>query len=493
MKIHGWTDSCPKVSRLFASADKVERRRKRTAVLTVCACSVSLSLPWDSRVFTRETRMELNSCSSQDDTSAVFVRDWRLRKITTVNNNLANQDTAPIVRTRTVITIGSVNELDGPALQQDDQTISASEVGETACGRISITVKTIPKSPSIRVIPKENPIFSPTLHAEEEWTLRDTVPFKSSSVSDPSWIYVPSQPDRSKILQRPQWQEDKLSRDIDSALADNQQLCRTLSNKKSSYTLTEIDMSPSVDSRKVNSDHGITNKVLDSPKIHLKPTFRMTFGDETKILRLTDTSSSEKNVRKVEKASSTARSPIGYHEWLKSLDRLEGESYPNQIHSSDDEKVKHQDTKSIKSIDRTPVGTAHKSSDINQPVGFVETSPSKSILKSVQNESDIRPETVNLVQNQLHKDVAATIVHEVSSVVCKSSLTKPINSLIDTKDVQDCTDRKSSSRLVGWVPKSNNTDSKFNKIVPTNGNQLAVAPKMVDCTTNPLATAMKGN
>jgi hypothetical protein len=445
--------------------------------------------------------MELNSCSNHDDnTSAAFVRDWRIRQISPVNNKLTNPDTAPIVRRRTVITIGSTTEMDGSIYQQEDQTISASEVGETACGRISITVKTIPKTPSIRAIPA-SPTFSPDLHAEEEWTARDTVPFKSSSVSDPSWIYVPSKPDRSyssKILQRPPWKDETSSQDVDSTLADNKKLYRTLSSMSSSYKLTEIDLGPSVDSRSVNSD-GITSQGFESPKITLKPTFKMTFGDETKILRLMDTTSSEKSVRKVEKlqTNSISRSPIGYHEWLKSLDRLEGETYPNQVHSSDDDKKKHRDTKLLKFTDcplaGSSAGKVNKSSDTTQSVNLVASSP-KSILKNVQNESncEIRQEKVNLIKNQPYKDVAAGIVGEVSPQVFKASLTKPINSLINTKHAQDWTVEKSSSSLVSSAGKSDYT--KSSKVIPTKGNQVAATPKVVeDCPANGLSIAMKGN
>lgn len=445
--------------------------------------------------------MELNSCSSHDDnTSAAFVRDWRIRKISPVNNQLTNPDTAPIVRRRTVITIGSTTEMDGSIYQQEDQTISASEVGETACGRISITVKTIPKTPSIRAIPA-SPTFSPDLHAEEEWTARDTVPFKSSSVSDPSWIYVPSKPDRSyssKILQRPPWKDETSSQDVDSTLADNKKLYRTLSSMSSSYKLTEIDLGPSVDSRSVNSD-GISSQGFESPKITLKPTFKMTFGDETKILRLADTPGSEKIVRKVEKlqTNSISHSPIGYHEWLKSLDRLEGETYPNQTHSSDDDKKKHRDTKLLKFTDcpfaGNSTGKVNKSSDTTQSVNFVASSP-KSILKNVQNESncEIRQEKVNLIKNQPYKDVAAGIIGEVSPQVFKSSLTKPINSLINTKHAQDWTIEKSSSSLVSLAGKSDYT--KSSKVIPTKGNQVAATPKVVeDCPANGLSIAMKGN
>jgi hypothetical protein len=72
-------------------------------------------------------------------------------------------------------------------------------------------------------------------------------------------------------------------------------------------------------------------------------------------------------------------------------------------------------------------------------------------------------------------------------------LTKPINSLIDAEDIQTWTDGKSSPSLVGWVGKSDNTDSKFNQNTPTKGNQVAVTPKIVDCIVNRLPVAVKGN
>jgi len=141
-----------------------------------------------------------------------------------------------------------------------------------------------------------------------------------------------------------------------------------------------------VDSRSVNSDE-ISSQGFESPKITLKPTFKMTFGDETKILRLADTTSSGKSVRKVEKlqTNSISRSPIGYHEWLKSLDRLEGESYPNQRHSSDDDQKKQRDTKLLKFIDcplaGNSTGNVNKSSDTTQSVNKIN------LTKMLQQES----------------------------------------------------------------------------------------------------------
>ncbi len=128
-----------------AEADEIERKPKEVNRLAAVRPSLSFSIAEDIEVIGREATMELNN-SGHDDIPAAFVRDWRIRRISP--SKLINPDGAQIVRRRTVITIGSMSESKGSAYGQEDQPISASEVGETACGKISITVKTLPKSVS---------------------------------------------------------------------------------------------------------------------------------------------------------------------------------------------------------------------------------------------------------------------------------------------------------------------------------------------------------
>ncbi|XP_032780398.2 uncharacterized protein LOC116933717 isoform X2 [Daphnia magna] len=431
--------------------DKLSKCHGRIARKSFVRFSKQDGTPQHGQVFTRvKTRMELNSCFNQDQNPAAFVRDWRSKKISPTNKSI-NQDTAPIVRRKTVITIGCPSELKGSIYQPEDHTVSASEVGETACGRISITVKTLPKT-GIRKIP-QGPIFNCDLHEEEEeW--KDTVPFKSSSVSDPSWIYVPTKSVQpfSSNHQLTAWQEEQPSHDFGATLVSNS---FKASNKKSCPTI-DVDADQQFGNRKVNSDAVISK--LDSPKVCAKPTFNVIMSGESKILHLAeqDAWSIEKDACRVEKSpvSSISRSPIGYRDWLKSLDRLEGESFPNQIHSTVDKKMKYQEVK--QSTD--PVTMVSNSSAIIQQVESL--SAPRSILKNGQHECDydIRQEKLDGVQNQQYqnKAVQAKIVHE----------DKPIN--MHNKTPLNWTDERSTSSLVGWTATFNNiTDSKFNKMVPT--------------------------
>lgn len=469
---------CPQVFRAPQQTRWNATTWVRTTVLTVCHCCFSLSLVLDRQVFTRvKTRMELNSCFNQDQNPAAFVRDWRSKKISPANKSI-NQDTAPIVRRKTVITIGCPSELKGSIYQPEDHTVSASEVGETACGRISITVKTLPKT-GIRKIP-QGPIFNCDLHEDkEEW--KDTVPFKSSSVSDPSWIYVPTKPVQpfSSNHQLTAWQEEQPSHDFGATLVSNS---FKASNKKSCPTI-DVDADQQFGNRKVNSDAVISK--LDSPKVCAKPTFNVIMSGESKILHLAeqDAWSIEKDACRVEKSpiSSISRSPIGYRDWLKSLDRLEGESFPNQIHSTVDKKMKYQEVK--QSTD--PVTMASNSSAIIQQVESL--SAPRSILKNGQHECDydIRQEKLDGVQNQQYqnKAVQAKIVHE----------DKPIK--MHNKTPLNWTDERSTSSLVGWTATFNNiTDSKFNKMVPTKEvTHHAVPSKNEGFTANHQPTTTRGN
>lgn len=424
--------------------------------------------------------MELNSCFSQDQDPAAFVRDWRTRKILPANKSI-NQDMAPIVRRKTVITIGCASQLQGSAYQPEDHTVSASEVGETACGRISITVKTLPKT-AIRKIP-QGPIFNCDLHEEEEWMPKNTVPFKSSSVSDPSWIYIPVKPDQPclpKISQLTAWQDEQPSHDI--GVTSVSHLFKA-SSKKSSPAI-DIDVDQQFGNRKVIP--GAIISEMDSPKVCVKPTFNVIMSGESKMLHLAeqDAWSIEKDACKIEKSpiSSISRSPIGYREWLKSLDRLEGESFPNQIHSTVDKKMKYQDEKQF--ID--PVKTASNSSAIIQQIENL--SAPRSILKNGQQDCDyeIRQETVDVTQNQQYQNKVemAKSVHE----------DKPINSHVQNKQKLDWTNQRSTTSLVGWTATFNNiTDSKFNKMVPTKETHLNQAfPKIEAFTANREHVATRG-
>ncbi|KAI9556682.1 hypothetical protein GHT06_016472 [Daphnia sinensis] len=441
----------------------------RTTVLTVCYCCLSLSL---------KPRMELNSCFNQDQNSAAFLRaDWRSNKISSANKSI-NDDTAPIVRRKTVITIGCASELKGSIYPSvEDHTVSASEVGETACGKISITVKSLPKT-GIRKIP-QGPIFNCDLHDEDKW--KDTVPFKSSSVSDPSWIYIPTKPVQPFLTnQLTAWQDEQPSHDLGSILASNS---FKMSNKKSCPAM-DVQADQQFGNRKVNS-----RSKLDSPKACTKPTFNVIMSGESKILHLAeqDAWSIEKDACRIEKSpiSSISRSPIGYREWLKSLDRLEGESFPNQIHSTVDKKMKYQEGKP--STD--PVKMASNTTAINQQVE--SRSAPRSILKNGQHEFDyeIRQEKLDVVQNQQYqnKAVQAKLVEEDKALV-NTTNKKPLN----------WTDERSTSSLVGWTATFNNiTDSKFNKMVPTKEThnavpvQNAVPTKIEAFTANPQQTTTR--
>ncbi|XP_059350813.1 uncharacterized protein LOC130694927 [Daphnia carinata] len=421
--------------------------------------------PQHGQVFTRvKSRMELNSCFNQDQNSAAFVRDWRSKKISAANK-LINEDTAPIVRRKTVITIGCASELKGSSYPPEDHTVSASEVGETACGRISITVKSLPKT-GIRKIP-QGPIFNCDLHDEDEW--KDTVPFKSSSVSDPSWIYVPTKPVRPFLTnQLTAWQDEQPSHDIGSTLASN-----SFKTSNKSWPTNDVDAGQEFLGNRKNSDAVISK--LDSPKICAKPTFNVIMSGESKILHLAeqDAWSIEKDACRIEKSpiTSISRSPIGYREWLKSLDRLEGESFPNQIHSTVEKKMKCQERKS--STD--PVKMASNMTAINQQVE--NHSAPRSILKNGQHELDydIRQEKLDVVPNQQYqnKAVQAKIVGEDKSINIHNK--KPLNWI----------EESSTSNLVGWTATFNNiTDSKFNKMVPTKETHHAVPSKNEAFTAN---------
>ena len=218
---------------------------------------------WESRQFGcrrasgRTWTMELNNSG---DAGGPFVRDWRIRRITPTK--LVNPDGVQIVRRRTVITIGSMGESKSCRYPEEDQPISASEVGETACGRISITVKTLPKSTT--------GIDSSLFETEDEWPTRDNVPLKSSSVADPSWISVP---DATVVS----GQMEKLPPTV--------------------HPVSEMEK---------------------PPRISLKPTFKMILGNESKILHLADAPKQSR-----QQQDSMTCDYVRYHEWLKTLERAE--------------------------------------------------------------------------------------------------------------------------------------------------------------------------
>ena len=176
-------------------------------------------------------------CINNEDPPGAFVRDWRIRKVSPVRSNksLNTEGSTTIVRRRTVITIGS--ESRNQSIRQEDQPVSASEVGETACGRISITVTTLPKSDP-RLIGNDLFDFDSDVNSiannkpEAEWSTTRTltkttkkdcnsdssIPQKPSLFKDPSWISVSSVGghDRSlsKVRQLQAWTDDRPSGNV---------------------------------------------------------------------------------------------------------------------------------------------------------------------------------------------------------------------------------------------------------------------------------------
>ena len=317
---------------------------------------------------------------SPKTSNSPFVRDWRIRKISSVPNLsfkadksslVTNEDDeGRVVRRRTVISIvGSDSSTHQDHCSPYYRPQSASEVKETACGRISITVKTL----AVHQEQHDKQIETDGLLQSTERTneslsfnsfhiptaYEDQVQWTSSSSLSPEYDSVPTPIPINHLPKVSDW---ILKR-----------------NKLPSLIEEEVQQQPENDKQQL--PHRIN-------PLDLKPVFKVRLNDgHSKLLRLKshqytapistqeneDLIGSWKNKMQEEKHTSTSPCIQYYHEWIKSPCNSFEQLYPS---STDDEWFNPED------VAQAEDSFSSKSSS---KIVVVETvkcpSPPKSILK----------------------------------------------------------------------------------------------------------------
>lgn len=414
---------------------------------------------------------EFNTHSSLDDHPAAFVRDWRIRKISPTK--VIQPDGAPIVRRRTVITIGSVGELKDNSYGLEEHSISASEVGETACGRISITVKTIPTTGLSRTNSINNSSYT---DVEEEWPTRDVVPLKPSLVTDPARICSTKQ--HGRLLPKI-WQNQRQSRDITSI---------GMVNQDSIYSVTEIDVAQPIIPE--TTPEIVSNfELLETPST---TSFKTLSGSQWKKIHLSDQGGPKRSstgfgksqqIQPDEKTTNFA-SPtrIRYQEWIKSLDRPDSPTV-NPIQLSKEMK---------------PVVNASLSGNDQHYIPLIKTvqspsSPPKSILKNGRKDScssqSIRSDSSEILQsslddqsnqNQWAFNRTSLKSEDKDNTIVRDELFFPC----DPQKPKSFTEEKNSFSSAEQTGADKSVVTKSHDIIPTINNKLLTSENTKDYRKN---------